>query len=206
MAPTTSPSQVTRTQTSRRRRSEQNRNPGAGMRNRKKGLSKKAHTFFRFYGGQVALVIKSEDGRIGGYESHVGLIREFAKASIPVGEFLGPEDFDKERSGTPETTSQLDELTSCVSPPSQTPSLHGTSSTDLSDTPSTVDRRRVVDQETPSEDLSFSSASEVTSGSSIQADLHTTQAGSDVISRQLSGLRESGSVKLIVVVRPNLLY
>ncbi|RSL86840.1 hypothetical protein CDV31_016344 [Fusarium ambrosium] len=158
MAPTTGPSQVTRTQTSRRRRSEQNRNPGAGMRNRKKGLSKKAHTFFRFYGGQVALVIKSEDGRIGGYESHAGLIREFAKASIPVGEFLGPEDFDKERS------------------------------------------------ETLSEDLSFSSISEVTSGSSIQADLHTAQAGPDVISRQLSGLRESGRVKLIMVVRPNLLY
>ncbi|RTE68566.1 hypothetical protein BHE90_017053, partial [Fusarium euwallaceae] len=82
------------------------------------------------------LSVKSEDGCIGGYESHAGLIREFAKASIPVGEFLGPEDFDKERSGTPETTSQLDELTSCVSPPSQTPGLHGASSTDLSDTPS----------------------------------------------------------------------
>ncbi|KAJ4178318.1 hypothetical protein NW767_014893 [Fusarium falciforme] len=136
MAPTTDPSQVTRTKTSRRRRSEQNRNPGAGMRNRQRGLAKKAHTFFRFYGGQVALVVKREDGRIGGYESHVGLIREFAKASIPVGEFLGPEDFDKERSDTPETTSQLDELTACVSPPSRTPSLHGTSSTDLSDTPS----------------------------------------------------------------------
>ncbi|KAM5353324.1 hypothetical protein ACJZ2D_016773 [Fusarium nematophilum] len=117
----------------RRGRSEQNRNPQAGIRNRRRGLSKKANTFYRFYGGQVALVFRRPDGSISGYESHIGLLRELANTSIPVSKFLGPGDFEEGRD-TPDTTSQLDDIGASISSFSDTQSLSGSSSSDGSNT------------------------------------------------------------------------
>ncbi|KAF4342953.1 hypothetical protein FBEOM_3043 [Fusarium beomiforme] len=76
-----SPTPKTQTGSPRRQRLKQNRNPEAGMRNRQKGLFKKTHTWYRYYGGDVLIFIKRPDGRLRGYESRPGLLPEFAKLS-----------------------------------------------------------------------------------------------------------------------------
>lgn len=70
-----------------------NKNPAAGMRNRQIGISKMAHTWFRFYGGEVLLLIRKHDGQWGGYQSRTHLVEELSQLNVPDNSLMGPRHF-----------------------------------------------------------------------------------------------------------------
>lgn len=63
----------------RRTRSKVNKNFQVGKKNRQNGLCVKANTLFRRYNVDIALVMKTSDGYIGGYESKPGLAQELLR-------------------------------------------------------------------------------------------------------------------------------
>lgn len=86
-----------------RQRREKNKDVRAGLKNRSKGLSKKAHTYARLYGSDILLVIRRPDGRYCGYESRMGLSNELLRSSPGLdNELLRPEDFPNSDLALPE--------------------------------------------------------------------------------------------------------
>ncbi|EXU95393.1 hypothetical protein X797_011545 [Metarhizium robertsii] len=92
-----------------------------GMKNRERGLRKKAHTYFRLFAGDVLVILRRPDGRYTGYQSRPGLIREFLPG--PENELLGPDDFDDKATSVSGFATD-----DCISsPPSQPESLRSSS-------------------------------------------------------------------------------
>ena len=109
-------------------RGQQNRNPEAGMRNRQMGLGKKANTYKQFYGGDVLLLMRRQNGQIFGYQSRDGLIRDMTTWRVLESDLCTPDDFEK--------VSERRHLRSSRSPASSTFSAGQspqTPSSDLSD-------------------------------------------------------------------------
>ncbi|KAK7210134.1 hypothetical protein V2G26_017312 [Clonostachys chloroleuca] len=134
-----------------RRRQEQNRNPAAGMRNRRQGLGKKAHEYFRFYHGRVLVFIQDEDGQSYGYESHRGLYREIS-SRCPDNTLWGPDQFDRvcdrmsreTSSSSSEYSEEMTTTTGGVAAPKDTPTAASTKTTRLTPTRShTIDHGTV---------------------------------------------------------------
>ncbi|RYP63161.1 hypothetical protein DL771_009392 [Monosporascus sp. 5C6A] len=73
------------------RSKNRNRNYARGLANRQKGIFKKSNTFNRFYGGDIAVVIK-QHGRITAYESRPGILNDVSM--VFPDESFGPDDFD----------------------------------------------------------------------------------------------------------------
>ncbi len=64
----------------RRQRSKANRNREIGINNRQGGMCRKAHDLFTQYKADVVVIIRRPDGRLGGYQSKRGLVRQLLKA------------------------------------------------------------------------------------------------------------------------------
>ncbi|RYO92533.1 hypothetical protein DL764_008116 [Monosporascus ibericus] len=62
-----------------------------GLVNRQKGIFKKSNTFYRFYGGDIAVIIKKH-GRVVTYQSRPGFLNE--TSIVFPDESFGPDDFD----------------------------------------------------------------------------------------------------------------
>ncbi|KAI1249793.1 hypothetical protein MGN70_009407 [Eutypa lata] len=68
-----------------------NKDYSRGLLNRQRGIFKKANTCYRWYGGQVGVVIK-QNGRTIKYESHHGVLEDcWAEVTDA---YFGPDDFD----------------------------------------------------------------------------------------------------------------
>jgi hypothetical protein len=106
-----------------RRRSEKNKKISQGIRNRIKGVCKKAQTFHRLYGGDAVVIVRAEGRDFTGYESRSGLLQEIR--SLHGVELLSPEDLS-----TGKTTSDIIEHELC--------SYEGSSSSDTTSTYSFV--------------------------------------------------------------------
>jgi len=108
-----------------RRRSAKNKNLEAGIKNRTHGLGKKAHTFHQFYGGDVLLLIRHQDGTIAGYQSRRGLIDQLASTDPLGAELFGPDDYDtltERRARSGESVSSSDGIpSSTASPATESP-------------------------------------------------------------------------------------
>lgn len=73
------------------RSKNRNRNYARGLSNRQRGIFKKSNTFYRFYGGEIAVVIK-QGSRITTYESRSGFLSD--TSILFPDEAFGPDDFD----------------------------------------------------------------------------------------------------------------
>ncbi|KAH6658621.1 hypothetical protein BKA67DRAFT_558572 [Truncatella angustata] len=83
-----------------------NKDYARGVSNRKKGLFKKANTFYKFYGGEIGVYIKHK-GRVDTYESVSGI---FQAMPSRIHRTVGPDDFDTvaDRHFTPESKADMD--------------------------------------------------------------------------------------------------
>lgn len=68
-----------------------NRNYARGLSNRQRGIFKKSNTFYRYYGGEIAVLIK-QGNRITTYESRSGFLND--TSNLFPDEVFGPDDFD----------------------------------------------------------------------------------------------------------------
>lgn len=75
----------------RRIRREKNKNAVQGIKNRMKGVCKKAHTFNRLYGGDALICIRASGGEFTCYQSRPNLFEELV--SFPELDFQDPESF-----------------------------------------------------------------------------------------------------------------
>ncbi|KAI0388204.1 hypothetical protein F5Y17DRAFT_273264 [Xylariaceae sp. FL0594] len=77
------------------------------LTNRQKGIFKKSNTLRRMHGGEVAVLIKQQDGQIVTFETQPGILHN-ARSLVPNMPY-GPDDFDtiKERRRTPTTISMI---------------------------------------------------------------------------------------------------
>ncbi|RYP05282.1 hypothetical protein DL765_009891 [Monosporascus sp. GIB2] len=73
------------------RSKNRNRDYAKGLVNRQKGIFKKSNTFYRFYGVDIAVIIKKH-GRIATYQSRPGFLNE--TSIVFPDESFGPDDFD----------------------------------------------------------------------------------------------------------------
>ncbi|PTB49513.1 hypothetical protein M431DRAFT_543197 [Trichoderma harzianum CBS 226.95] len=127
-----------------RRRSRTNKDPTRGMRNRQRGLSRKAHFFYEEYNADVLVVIRRPDGQYTGYQSKPGLLRRFQ--SVPDGQLSGPSQFMQAQESDSDDTSQRYSrrsssfVSATSSDSANTPSLSSSNSSLLShEAPSPVD-------------------------------------------------------------------
>ncbi|KAH7131176.1 hypothetical protein EDB81DRAFT_859772 [Dactylonectria macrodidyma] len=163
-----------------RRRSERNRDPEAGIKNRRAGMNKKANTFYHLYGGEVLVLTKGQDGHWSGFQSHPGLIKKFAKLAVPEDQILAPSDFPARHKAD-----ESDSLLMSSSPSSSSQFSAATESTQSS---------------SPSSSSQFSAATESTQSSSpssssqFSAATESTQSSSPFSSSQFSATTE-GSVQ-----------
>jgi hypothetical protein len=72
------------------RSANRNKDYARGLSNREKGLFKKANTFYKFYGGEIAVYIKL-NGKVTTYESANGVLRRTRRN---VHSAWGPDNFD----------------------------------------------------------------------------------------------------------------
>ncbi|KAI0388251.1 hypothetical protein F5Y17DRAFT_251286 [Xylariaceae sp. FL0594] len=79
----------------------------AAITNRQRGIFKKSNTLKRMHGGEVAILIKQQDGQIVTFETQPGILHN-ARSLVPNMSY-GPDDFDtiKERRSTPTTISMI---------------------------------------------------------------------------------------------------
>jgi hypothetical protein len=77
----------------RKPRMKRNRNPEVGMKNRQLGLSKMANTWHQYYGGQVLVLIRKQDGGLAGFQSDPGLARNLSLHELHKVPLLGPHHF-----------------------------------------------------------------------------------------------------------------
>ncbi|KAK8031864.1 hypothetical protein PG990_001598 [Apiospora arundinis] len=106
------------------RRSRPNKNRARGIANTRRGIFKKANTGHKYYGYEVAAVIRA-NGRVSTYESRPGILRE--QATWDVHYTCGPDDFKLE-GWTDNPNDTTDSVTDQSSPDRSTISASDTSS------------------------------------------------------------------------------
>ncbi|KAH7120178.1 hypothetical protein B0J13DRAFT_166690 [Dactylonectria estremocensis] len=106
-----------------RQRSERNRDPAAGIKNRSFGLSKKANTFYRQYGCEVIVLSRVGNRPWKGFQSHAGLLQRLARQVIPEDQLLTPADFPAP--SPPTHDGNISDVPFMPSPPSISSQLSG---------------------------------------------------------------------------------
>lgn len=77
-----------------RQRSPQNRNDRKGMKNRGRGLCKKANDYHQLFGEDILVLLKAPNDRFEiGFQSKPGLLEFFCNTSVPENVLRGPETF-----------------------------------------------------------------------------------------------------------------
>lgn len=77
-----------------RQRSPQNRNDRKGMKNRGRGLCKKANDYYQLFGEDILVLLKAPNNKYQiGFQSKPGLFEAFCSAPIPKNILRGPESF-----------------------------------------------------------------------------------------------------------------
>ncbi|KAL6789445.1 hypothetical protein GGI42DRAFT_337766 [Trichoderma sp. SZMC 28013] len=124
-----------------RHRSRTNKDRTRGIRNRQRGLYKKAHFIYEEYDADILIVIRRPDGQYAGYQSTPGLLRRFQ--SVADDQLSGPQQFLQAQESDSDGASQRHSTRSS--------SFVSSTSSDSTNTPSlSSDNSSLSSYETPS--------------------------------------------------------